>query len=108
MSSISNNPGLDPAALRLGLGQVAFDDPRQRGAEQAADIADAAGVETVEQARGPLADPGETVLQLQAWDGSLPGQRLLPGEAGLEQQLSAQPLSAAADHGVEAVLETLY
>lgn len=106
MSSISNNPGLDPAALRLGLGQVAFDDPRQRGADQPAEVAEAVGVEAVEQARGPLADPGETVLQLQAWDGN--GQRLLPGVTGLEQQLAGQPLATAADLGVEAVLDALY
>ena len=106
MSSISNNPGLDPAALRLGLDQVAFDDPRQRGAGEPAEVTDSASVEAVEQLRGPLADPGETVLQLQAWDGVAP--RLLQGEPILEQQLAAQPLATAADQGVEAVLAALY
>lgn len=108
MSSISNNPGLDPAALRLGLGQVAFDDPRQRGPEQPADVADGTAVEAVAQPRGPTADPGEAVLQLQAWDGIPGGQRMLPGEPAMEQQLAAQPLSAAADQGVEAVFAALY
>ena len=106
MSSISNNPGLDPAALRLGLGQVAFDDPRQRDAGQPADVAETAGVDLVQQPAGPLADPGETVLQLQAWDGV--GQRMLPGEHALEQQLAGQPLANAADLGVDAVLGALY
>ena len=106
MSSISNNPGLDPAALRLGLDQVSFDDPRQRGAEQPAEVTDAATAEVVEQARGPLADPGETVLQLQAWEGVAP--RVLHGEPALERQLAAQPLGTAADQGVEAVLAALY
>ena len=106
MSSIGNNPGLDPAALRLGLGQVAFDDPRQRDAGPAAGVAEAVETGVVEQARGPLADPGETVLQLQAWDGA--GQRLLPGEHALEQQLAGQPLASAADLGVDAVLDALY
>lgn len=105
MSSISNNPGIDTAALRLGLGQVAFDDPRQRGAEQPAGIAEAGAVEIVEHARGPLADPGEIVLQLQAWEGG--GQRLLPGEHSLEHQLAGQPLATAADLGVESVLAAL-
>lgn len=106
MSSISNNPGLDTAALRLGLGQVAFDDPRQHGAGQPAGIAGTGEAAAVEQARRPLADPGEAVLQLQAWEGG--SQRLLPGEHALEQQLAGQPLASAADLGVEAVLGALY
>lgn len=104
MSSISSDAGFTAASLdRLGS-QIALDDLRRQGPEGQAPIADTA---LDGAARGPLADPGEDVLNMAAWDGVPAGARQLAGDAAFEQRLAGLDLSLAADQGVDAVLDAL-
>ncbi|MET0328466.1 MAG: hypothetical protein ABW163_06825 [Luteimonas sp.] len=102
MSSIPSDASFNAASLdRLG-GQVAFDDLRHQGPA----LAPADGGQA-DAARGPLADPGEDVLNVAAWDGVSAGNRQLPGDLAFEARLSAVDLSQAADQGTDAILEAL-
>ncbi|PBJ84384.1 hypothetical protein CMZ84_08190 [Lysobacteraceae bacterium NML93-0399] len=103
MSSIPSDASVLATSLdRLG-GQVAFDDlrPAQDGALAPVAPADAG------DARAPVVDPGETVLNVAAWDGVAAGHRQLPGDAGFEARLAAVDLSQAADLGADAILDAL-
>ncbi|TDK28963.1 hypothetical protein [Luteimonas terrae] len=102
MSSIPSDASFNAASLdRLG-GQVAFDDLRH----EAPGLAPADGG-LADVASGPLADPGEDVLNVAAWDGVPAGNRQLPGDFAFEARLSAVDLSQAADQGADAILDAL-
>ncbi|MGH8079832.1 MAG: hypothetical protein ACREP7_04590 [Lysobacter sp.] len=55
----------------------------------------------------PAVDAGEDVLNADAWHGVPAGERLLAGDTGLERELGSMDLSAAADRGTDAVLDSL-
>jgi hypothetical protein len=104
MSSIPSDASFSAASLdRLG-GHVALDDLQPQGPGLAP--ADGGYADTA-TARGPLADPGEDILNVAAWDGVPAGNRQLPGDLAFEARLSAIDLSQAADQGTDAVLDAL-
>lgn len=104
MSGISSNPGFNAASLdRLGSG-LSLDELRGRGPDGQG-AADEAGFDTT--ARGPLADPGEDVLNVAVWDGVPAGARQLAGDAGFQHRLATMDLSTAADQGADAILDAL-
>jgi len=103
MSTIPSDASFSAASLdRLG-GHVAFDDLRQQPGPE---LAPADGGRA-DAPRGPLADPGEDVLNVAAWEGVAAGSRQLPGDAAFEARLSAVDLSQAADQGADAILDAL-
>lgn len=55
----------------------------------------------------PVVDAGEDVLNADAWHGVAAGERLLTGDSRLEHELGSMDLSAAADRGTDAVLDSL-
>ncbi|MGO1070894.1 hypothetical protein [Lysobacter sp. CA199] len=67
----------------------------------------AAASQSVPAYAPPAVDAGETVLNADAWRDVPAGERLLAGDAGLERELGAMDLSAAADRGTDAVLDSL-
>lgn len=104
MSGISSNSGFNAASLdRLGS-QIPLDDLRGRGPDGQGLPGDVALDST---ARGPLADPGEDVLNVAAWEGVPAGARQLAGDAGFQHRLASMDLSTAADQGADAILDAL-
>lgn len=102
MSSIPSDASFNATSLdRLG-GHVAFDDLRL---PQGGEVAPADG--HGDALRGPQADQGEDILNLQAWEGVAPGDRRLSGDAAFEARLSAVDLSQAVDQGTDAILDAL-
>lgn len=69
--------------------------------------APAATAEAAHAYAPPAVDPGEQTLNADAWRGVPAGERQLPGDARLERELGGMDLSAAADRGAEAVLDSL-
>ena len=103
MSSIgSNPPPIPPSGLAPVGGQVALDDLRQRDLLQTAD----AGLVLPEAAPAALVDPGETVLNLSAWD-SAEGSRTLPRSGALEDRLAGLDRADAAGESVDEILALL-
>lgn len=104
MSGISSNPGFNAAGLdRLGS-QIPLDDLHRQGPDGQAPLGDAA----LDGApRGPLADPGEDVLNVAAWSSVPAGTRMLAGDTAFEHRLAALDLSTAADQGADAILHAL-
>lgn len=104
MSSISPDIGFNATSLdRLGDG-VALDDLRQQGSTGPGATVDMAFDGA---ARGPVADPGEDVLNLPAWNGVPVGARQLAGDLAFEHRLAGLDLSLAADQGADAILDAL-
>lgn len=108
MNSIGNSPQLDRAGLQSLADRLALDDPGRQGAQlptSAADIAEASRVGG--DAALPLADPGEQMLGVAAWDGVGAGQRMLANDAALQGTLGRLDLASAVDAGVDAVVAAL-
>ena len=105
MSSIGSDPHLNVTGLGGLGGQAALDDlhGRQAGPQQV----EALHGTGRESAPAPELDAGELVLRADAWEGTSPGTRLLPGDLAFEHALGALDLSAAADGAVDAILGTL-
>lgn len=111
MSTIGSSPGFDRTSLpvsldgRMGLDAVrpydGLHDGAQVEAEGALHLADA------QASPVQLADAGEVVLNLPAWDGVDEGQRLLQGDAALGSELGQLDLASAADRAADAILFTL-
>ncbi len=109
MSTIGPDSRID----RTGLdSQAALE--RLRGPDSGAQAAQELGAqpapqlaEAVHAYAPPAVDPGETLLEADAWGEVPAGERLLSGDAALEGELSTLDLSAAADRGAEAVLDSL-
>ena len=107
MSTIGSSPGFDRTSLpvsldgRMGLDAVGMHDGAQVEAEGALHLADA------QASPVQLADAGEVVLNLPAWDGVDEGQRLLQGDAALGSELGQLDLASAADRAADAILFTL-
>lgn len=55
----------------------------------------------------PAVDAGEDLLNTDAWRDIPAGARLLAGDSALEHELGAMDLSAAADRGTDAVMDSL-
>lgn len=109
MSSIGPDSRID----RTGLDSQALDSLRGREAtplgqsrlEQARQASPVA--EAVPAYAPPAVDAGEDVLNADAWSGVPAGERLLAGDRALERELGSMDLSAAADRGADAVLDSL-
>lgn len=111
MSTIGSSPGFDRTSLPVSLdGRMGLDavrphdgmyDGAQVEAEGALHLADA------QASPVQLADAGEVVLNLPAWDGVDEGQRLLQGDAALGSELGQLDLASAADRAADAILFTL-
>lgn len=105
MSSIGPDSRID----RTGLdSQAALEALRGRETTPGQPIQQASQVAEAVQAYAPPAvDAGETVLNADAWRDVPTGERLLSGDSGLERELGSMDLSAAADRGADAVLDSL-
>jgi len=100
MSTIGPDSRID----RAGLDSQTLEALRVR--EPAAQ-APTAVAEAVPAYAPPAVDPGEQTLNADAWRGVAAGDRQLPGDTRLEHELGQLDLSAAADRGAEAVLDSL-
>lgn len=100
MSTIGPDSRID----RTGLDSQTLEALRVR--EPAAQ-APGALAEAVPAYAPPAVDPGEETLNADAWHGVPAGERQLPGDTRLEHELGRLDLSAAADRGAEAVLDSL-
>ncbi|MGJ4729924.1 hypothetical protein [Luteimonas sp. SDU101] len=101
MSSIGSNP---PGFGTTGLpqaGQVSLDEARQQDLLRG-------GVEFAPDAAAPAAllDPGESVLELAAWEGA-DAPHTLPRDAALVSRLAAMDRAEAANAGVDSILAAL-
>ena len=101
MSSIgSTPPGYSPTVFGAG-GQVSLDEARQQGLLRAdADLA------VADATPAALLDPGESVLQLSAWDGA-DAPHTLPRDHGFSGRLAAMDRAEAANAGVDGILSAL-
>ncbi|MGO1002553.1 hypothetical protein [Lysobacter sp. CA196] len=105
MSTIGNDPRIDRSSLD---GQAALENLRGREPTPQEQIQHAPQVaETVPAYAPPAVDQGEDVLNADAWSEVPAGERLLAGDPGFEHQLGQMDLSSAADHGADAVLDSL-
>lgn len=105
MSSIGPDSRID----RTGLdSQAALEALRGRETTPDQSIQHASPVAEAAVAHAaPAVDAGETVLNADAWSDVPKGERLLSGDSGLERELGSMDLSAAADRGADAVLDSL-
>lgn len=101
MSTIGPDSRID----RTGLDSQTLEALRTR--EPAAQQAPAAVADAVTAYAPPAVDPGEQTLNTDAWHGVAAGERQLPGDSRLEHELGQLDLSAAADRGADAVLDSL-
>ena len=101
MSSIgSTPPGFGPTSFG-SAGQVSLDEARQQGLLRAdAELA------VAEAAPAALLDPGESVLQLSAWDGA-DAPHTLPRDAAFSARLGTMDRAEAANAGVDDILSAL-
>ncbi|MDH5822040.1 hypothetical protein QFW77_03400 [Luteimonas sp. RD2P54] len=102
MSSIGSDPHLNVTGLGRLDGQVALDDLRQQGPQQAPEVAQEAPA-----AASPAVDAGERVLGASAWEGFGAGTRMLAGDLGFESALGGLDLAQAADRAADAILDAL-
>ena len=103
MSTIGPDSRID----RTGLdSQAALETLRSRDAAQQPSVQNAVA-EAVPAYAPPAVDAGEDVLNADAWRGVPTGERLLAGDSRLEHELGSMDLSAAADRGADAVLDSL-
>lgn len=101
MSSIGSTP---PGFGTTGFGaagQVSLDEARQQGLLRAdADLA------VADAAPAVLLDPGESVLQLSAWDGA-DAPHTLPRDTAFSARLGSMDRAEAANAGVDDILSAL-
>ncbi|ALN89198.1 MULTISPECIES: hypothetical protein [Lysobacter] len=104
MSTIGPDSRID----RTGLdSQAALESLRSREPAAQDPIQHANAVsEAVPAYAPPAVDAGEDVLNADAWHGVPPGERLLAGDSRLEHELGSLDLSAAADRGADAVMDS--
>ncbi|QCW28397.1 hypothetical protein FE772_24840 [Lysobacter enzymogenes] len=103
MSSIGPDSRIDRAGLdSQTLEALRVREPATQGASLPAAVAEA-----VPAYAPPARDPGEETLNADAWRGVAAGERQLPCDSGLERELGQLDLSAAADRGADAVLDSL-
>lgn len=103
MSTIGPDSRIDRAGLdSQTLEALRVREPAAQGAQAPGAVAEA-----VPAYAPPAVDPGEQTLNADAWRGVAAGDRQLPGDARLEHELGQLDLSAAADRGAEAVLDSL-
>lgn len=108
MSSIGNSPQLDRAGLQSLADRLALDDPGRHGAQLPTPAQDVAGTSRIGvDAALPLADPGEQMLSVAAWDGVGAGLRMLANDAALQGTLGRLDLASAVDASVDAVVAAL-
>lgn len=102
MSTIgSTPPGLNATGFDPAAGQVSLDEARQQGLLRADE-----GLALPEAAPAALVDPGETMLNLSAWDGA-DAPRLLPRDDAFPAQLAQLDHAEAAGAGVDGILAAL-
>jgi hypothetical protein len=102
MSSIGPDSRIDRTGLDSQAALEALRGRETTPGQQASQVAEA-----VPAYAPPAVDAGETVLNAEAWSDVPAGERLLSGDRGLERELGSMDLSAAADRGADAVLDSL-